>query len=76
MSLSEADAKFPGQEPPTKTEAPEPTRENPGQVYPKVDPQPAQPGSEPGTGGAHESKEAYKREPAASSVESGPMFSD
>ncbi|KZT22984.1 hypothetical protein NEOLEDRAFT_1137063 [Neolentinus lepideus HHB14362 ss-1] len=76
MSLSEADAKFPGQVLPTKTEAPEPCKENPGQVYPKVDPKPAEPGTEPGTGGAHESREAYRREPAASSAESGPMFKD
>ncbi|EPQ55894.1 hypothetical protein GLOTRDRAFT_116058 [Gloeophyllum trabeum ATCC 11539] len=76
MSLSEADAKFPGQIPPTKTEGPDPSRENPAGVYPKVDPTPAPPDTEPGTGARHESKEDYRREPAADSAETGGMFKD
>ncbi|KAF9450737.1 hypothetical protein P691DRAFT_700642 [Macrolepiota fuliginosa MF-IS2] len=38
MSMGEADAKFPGQH---TGIPPSPTRENPGQVYPKSDPNPA-----------------------------------
>ncbi|KAL1745308.1 hypothetical protein HDZ31DRAFT_63235 [Schizophyllum fasciatum] len=42
MSLSEADAKFPQEipEPGPHAIPPSPTRENPGQVYPKSDPSP------------------------------------
>jgi len=39
MSLGEADAKFPGQS--GEGQAPPKTAENPGQVYPKSDPQSA-----------------------------------
>jgi len=51
MSMGEADAKFPGQSSPAI--APSPTRENPGQVYPKSDPKAAPTESVPGTGGEH-----------------------
>ncbi|KAF9221826.1 hypothetical protein BS17DRAFT_784775 [Gyrodon lividus] len=46
--LGEADAKFPGQT--GGGIAPSPTRENPGQVYPKSDPQAAPASTIPGTG--------------------------
>ncbi|CCM05907.1 uncharacterized protein FIBRA_08145 [Fibroporia radiculosa] len=49
---SSADAKFPGQYSPTTT-PPSPTRENPGQVYPKTDPKAAPAETIPGTGGEH-----------------------
>ncbi|KZP33275.1 hypothetical protein FIBSPDRAFT_943671 [Athelia psychrophila] len=51
MSMGEADAKFPGQHGTgANVEPPSPTRENPGQVYPKSDPSPAPSGT--GTGRA------------------------
>ncbi|KAH9921112.1 uncharacterized protein B0H18DRAFT_880467, partial [Fomitopsis serialis] len=46
------DAKFPGQSF-EKNIPPSPSRENPGQVYPKSDPRAAPHESVPGTGGAH-----------------------
>ncbi|KAI0764097.1 hypothetical protein BC629DRAFT_1596780 [Irpex lacteus] len=49
MSLGGADAKFPNQS--TDAIPPSPSRENPGQVYPKSDPQAAPAESVPGTGG-------------------------
>lgn len=49
--MGEADAKFPGQYRPAIP--PSPTRENPGQVYPKSDPKAAAAESVPGTGGEH-----------------------
>ncbi|CDO76771.1 hypothetical protein BN946_scf185028.g22 [Trametes cinnabarina] len=49
MSMGDSDSKFPGQRSPAIP--PSPTRENPGQVYPQSDPQPAAPESIPGTGG-------------------------
>ncbi|KAI0339065.1 hypothetical protein BDW22DRAFT_1431980 [Trametopsis cervina] len=49
MSLGGADAKFPDQT--SNAIPPSPTRENPGQVYPKSDPQAAPSESVPGTGG-------------------------
>ncbi|KAH9837921.1 uncharacterized protein C8Q71DRAFT_569091 [Rhodofomes roseus] len=52
MSLGDADAKFPGQSL-EKNIPPSPSRENPGQVYPKSDPHAAPHESVPGTGGAH-----------------------
>ncbi|KII90132.1 hypothetical protein PLICRDRAFT_40334 [Plicaturopsis crispa FD-325 SS-3] len=48
MSLGEADAKFPGRI--DKALPPSPSRENPGQVYPKSDPAAAPANSVPGTG--------------------------
>ncbi|KAJ3521110.1 hypothetical protein NM688_g9062 [Phlebia brevispora] len=54
MSLGDADAKFPGQAP--DAIPPSPSRENPGQVYPKSDPKAAPPESIPGTGGGHQPK--------------------
>ncbi|KZT68095.1 hypothetical protein DAEQUDRAFT_712531 [Daedalea quercina L-15889] len=52
MSLGDVDAKFPGQSF-EKNIAPSPSRENPGQVYPKSDPKAAPAESIPGTGGEH-----------------------
>ncbi|CAL1698129.1 unnamed protein product [Somion occarium] len=52
MSLGDADAKFPGNT--DSAIPPSPSRENPGQVYPKSDPQAAPVESVPGTGGEHE----------------------
>ncbi|KAI0092280.1 hypothetical protein BDY19DRAFT_590644 [Irpex rosettiformis] len=49
MSLGGADAKFPNQS--TEAIPPSPSRENPGQVYPKSDPNAAPAESVPGTGG-------------------------
>ncbi|KAI0670228.1 hypothetical protein C8Q78DRAFT_1079211 [Trametes maxima] len=49
MSMGDADAKFPGQR---TGIPPSPTRENPGQVFPQSDPQPAPAESVPGTGGS------------------------
>jgi len=49
--MGDADAKFPGQRSPAIP--PSPTRENPGQVYPKSDPTAAPSESVPGTGGEH-----------------------
>ncbi|OAX37596.1 hypothetical protein K503DRAFT_742512 [Rhizopogon vinicolor AM-OR11-026] len=51
--LGEADAKFPSQK--GKTMPPSPSRENPGQVYPKSDPEAAPTASVPGTGSNQES---------------------
>ncbi|KDQ23915.1 hypothetical protein PLEOSDRAFT_1108386 [Pleurotus ostreatus PC15] len=48
MSLGEADAKFPDSA--TNGLPPSPTRENPGQVFPKSDPSPAPPAREPTVG--------------------------
>ncbi|KAH9943755.1 hypothetical protein B0H21DRAFT_477609 [Amylocystis lapponica] len=52
MSLGGADAKFPGQG--GTAIPPSPSRENPGQVYPKSDPKAAPSETVPGTGGEHE----------------------
>ncbi|KAJ2991988.1 hypothetical protein NUW54_g8049 [Trametes sanguinea] len=49
MSMGDSDSKFPGQR--NFAIPPSPSRENPGQVYPQSDPQPAPPESVPGTGG-------------------------
>ncbi|KAL4267364.1 Mediator complex subunit 9 [Pleurotus pulmonarius] len=51
MSLGEADAKFPDSA--TNGLPPSPTRENPGQVFPKSDPSSAPPPQEP-TVGSHQ----------------------
>ncbi|OSC99994.1 hypothetical protein PYCCODRAFT_1437741 [Trametes coccinea BRFM310] len=48
MSMGDSDSKFPGQR--NAAIPPSPSRENPGQVYPQSDPQPAPPESVPGTG--------------------------
>ncbi|PSS37263.1 hypothetical protein PHLCEN_2v901 [Hermanssonia centrifuga] len=49
LSSHEADAKFPNQS--TDAIPPSPSRENPGQVYPRSDPKAAPAESVPGTGG-------------------------
>jgi len=54
MSLGDADAKFPGQLDKNNNIPPSPSRENPGAVFPKSDPQGAPPESIPGTGGEEE----------------------
>ncbi|THH30309.1 hypothetical protein EUX98_g3877 [Antrodiella citrinella] len=52
MSLGDADAKFPDST--AHGLPPSPSRENPGQVFPKSDPKAAPAGAIPGTGGDHE----------------------
>ncbi|OCH90844.1 hypothetical protein OBBRIDRAFT_776184 [Obba rivulosa] len=58
MSLGDADAKFSSNEQYISKQTPDippsPSRENPGQVYPKSDPRAAPHESIPGTGGEHE----------------------
>ncbi|TBU31337.1 hypothetical protein BD311DRAFT_863555 [Dichomitus squalens] len=54
MSLADADAKFPANGVQPSGIPPSPSRENPGQVFPKSDPKAAPPASVPGTGGGHE----------------------
>ncbi|KAI0060094.1 hypothetical protein BV25DRAFT_1993122 [Artomyces pyxidatus] len=86
-TMGEADAKFPHQS--GEGLPPAPTKENPGQVYPKSDPSPAPRASVPGSGltlqqelkaerGA-EAKEEVKRlsgKEDPSSAESGGTFVD
>lgn len=52
MSLGDADAKFPQST--ANGLPPSPSRENPGQVFPKSDPKAAPSGAVPGTGGDEE----------------------
>ncbi|KAI0776761.1 hypothetical protein BD413DRAFT_610349 [Trametes elegans] len=52
MSIAHGDPKFPGQR--SSGLPPSPSRENPGQVFPRSDPRAAPAGSVPGTGGARD----------------------
>ncbi|TFY76161.1 hypothetical protein EWM64_g7850 [Hericium alpestre] len=82
MTLGDSDAAFPGQH--SDAIPPSPSRENPGQVYPKSDPTAAPPDSVPGSAKSAQDrvleekaiaqKEAGKAD--AASAETGGMFKD